>query len=135
MHWIPHVPPVHVAPPLAGAGQRLPHVRQLFTSVIVSAHVIAQRVGAMGPHPLAHVYAPPPAPGVHTGMGSAHAARHAPQFVAVVRSVSQPSDAIELQSARLAAHALVSWHVPAVHRTIAASTPASAPQSVAHPPQ
>jgi hypothetical protein len=135
-HAMPQTPATQVALPPVGAAHVWPHEPQLATSVRGLTHAAPQRVDVAPMQPLEQPAAPPgPAPMVHIGVGSTQTARQAPQLVGVVRSASQPSDVVLLQSARPAWQAPVITQAPLAQRTAAMSTPGSSVQSFVHAPQ
>jgi hypothetical protein len=76
LHATPHVPPLHVADPFAGAAQTVPHAPQLFGSVLSASHTPPQSV-----KPASQVM--PHVPPLHVAdpfAGAAQTVPHAPQL-------------------------------------------------------
>lgn len=106
-----------------------PHAPQCIASVVVSAHVPPHSVGALAGQPETHI------PRAHIGVLGSHFTPHAPQSVACVTSVSQPSSASFEQCAQPFAHdAALKTQVPAEHDTVPV-TFGNAVQSCPHVPQ
>jgi hypothetical protein len=116
---MPHVPIVHAAVPLAGAEHARPHIPQWASVVLVFtsqplAGFMSQSAKPALHEPTAHD------PIEHTAvpLATEHARPHAPQFpVLALRSVSQPSSALPLQSAKPGLQ--VNEQVPVSHDTVA----------------
>lgn len=79
LHVAPHDPPAQTATPFVGAGHTVVQSPQWFTSVFVSTHDIEQRVGVAPVQPLVHAIVVPELE--HSGVGSAQAVVHDPQWV------------------------------------------------------
>src|SRR5262245_58331130 len=95
----PHVEPAHVGDALGGSAHAFPHEPQCMRLVRVSAHVPEQCVspdGQLERHE----------PSLHTSPVS-HALPQPPQSMGVVRSTSQPSSGIVLQSSHPVTHVCV----------------------------
>src|SRR5450432_959816 len=100
---MPHVPPVHVACPFAGATHAFPHAPQLLGSLVTSAHVLPHSLAAVG----GQVATQPSLPfvAVHLSFDPVQALPQVPQFAATVRSVSQPFSGLPSQSPKPVAQA------------------------------
>jgi len=82
-----------------GSVQPLPQAPQLFTSLVVSTHIVPlQSVGVAGEQPDTQPEAE------QTGVAPAHTTLQLPQVDGLARSVSQPFKAIPSQSAKPASH-------------------------------
>lgn len=102
---MPHMPPAHVAVPLAGGVQTMPQPPQFCVSEDTLRQLVphaSKPALQVNPHvPETHVAAP--------WAGTPHAVPHAPQFVGSVAV----SVHCWLQSVRVPGH--VSWHEPPAH--------------------
>jgi len=112
--------------------QATPHAPQFAASEDRSTHEPLQRVGLASPQPLTH-WNPPPELGAHAGVGSAHAAPHAPQSVLVDKLVLHPRSAPHW--AQPGSQAPLTAQDPPTHWTSWGSTWGRAVQSLAQAPQ
>lgn len=113
-----------VRPPM-GAAHGRSQPPQCRGSLVVSTHVMPQRVGAIGAQPLVHTRTAPPSLGMSAQMGAAsgQTAPQRPQFAAAVRSASQPFVGSASQSLRSARQAPSSTQRPRSQRVRPAATP------------
>lgn len=102
LHANPQALEAHVAAAFVRVGQTVLHPPQYEGLLVVSTHIIEQRVGVALPQPDAHAYAPP-VPIEHNGVGSLQLVPQLPQCAVVVRSASHPFAAIPSQSPKPAA--------------------------------
>jgi hypothetical protein len=104
------------------------HDPQCWGSLVVSAQVDPQSVGALLGQPVTHEYALPVAP--QTGKVAGHALPQPPQWLGCVMSVSQPSSARLEQCAQPAAQDdAPKLHSPAASQETAPATCGSTVQS------
>jgi hypothetical protein len=132
-HVMAQVPAVHDRVLFGPAGQTVPHVPQFSASVSRFVHVVPHRSGVAPTQPLTQTVDPLLDP--HMGVPPLHIAPQAPQLLAVVRLVSQPSLASPLQSANPALHERFRLHAPPMHCTEPADTFANIVQSFPQLPQ
>lgn len=109
-HVKEHCPPTH-SPVAFGRAHSFSHAPQFFGSVNGSTHWTPQRSGAPGGQPAPHEK-PPPGAGAHVGAAGGQIWSHAPQLSGRERSVSHPSAASWLQSAKPSSHVAIAHADP-----------------------
>jgi hypothetical protein len=120
---MPQVPPLQVAPPLAGTRHGL-HEPQCIGSLAASTHRWPHKSGVGGAQPL---HATPPGTALQAGVVPPQTVPQAPQLSKVVSDVSQPGAAV--QSPKPATQAPARTQTLPAQATRAASTLGSAVQS------
>jgi len=116
LHASVQTPVWQVSVPPGTVGHFVSQPPQWFALVSGDTQLVPQRSGASGVHPVVHAKLLPD--GAQTGFAALQATPQLPQLAASVRSTSQPSFALPLQSSWPGSQALIA-HAPLEHVGVA----------------